>query len=149
MSRYLAQINVAHALDDPSSAIMEEFMENLDRINTLAEQSAGFIWRLKSDESGNATDLQVTPDPRLLINVSIWQDWHSLSHFMYKTDHVGFLKRRKEWFHLSPEATTAFWWHDAADPFPSEKDAYKKLLYLRTHGVTDAVFDLKTALKTG
>lgn len=47
----LAQINVARMIGvnivDP---IMQEFMDNLDGVNQLAENSAGFIWRLK-DES--------------------------------------------------------------------------------------------------
>ena len=51
----LAELNVgyaAHALDDPR---MAGFMNNLDAINALAERSAGFVWRMKSD-TGNATD---------------------------------------------------------------------------------------------
>src|SRR5688500_17840285 len=54
---HLAQVNIARALyplDDPRIA---EFMENLARINALAEQSAGFVWRLQ-DEAGNATSIQ-------------------------------------------------------------------------------------------
>ena len=51
---HLAQINVGrllHPLDDPR---MADFVDNLDKINALAEASDGFVWRLK-DETGNAT----------------------------------------------------------------------------------------------
>ena len=49
----LAEINVARMkgvnINDP---IMKEFVDNLDRVNNLAETSKGFVWRLK-DESNN------------------------------------------------------------------------------------------------
>ena len=44
----LAQLNVGYTrypTDDPR---MVEFMDNLDRINTLAERSPGFVWRMKA-----------------------------------------------------------------------------------------------------
>jgi hypothetical protein len=50
---HLAQINVGtikYAHEDPR---MIGFMSRLDEINSLAEQSLGFIWRMQSD-SGNA-----------------------------------------------------------------------------------------------
>ena len=51
---HLAQINIAQMkgknIDDP---IMKDFVDNIDRINQLAEASPGFVWRLK-DEEDNA-----------------------------------------------------------------------------------------------
>jgi len=59
MSEYhLAQFNVGrplYELDDPR---MTEFMDNLNRINTLAENHPGFVWRLVG-ENNNATDIEV------------------------------------------------------------------------------------------
>ena len=56
MNYQLAQINVARMigvnLEDP---IMKEFVDNLDSVNELAENSSGFIWRLK-DDSNNASN---------------------------------------------------------------------------------------------
>ena len=63
MSTYhLAQLNIAQMnapLDDPT---MLGFVEQIDRINALAEQSPGFIWRL-IEEYGNATSLRVLKTP--------------------------------------------------------------------------------------
>ena len=42
----LAQLNIAHAkysLDHPN---IKDFIDNLERVNVIAEQSEGFIWRL-------------------------------------------------------------------------------------------------------
>jgi len=57
MSGYhLAQINVGKLkapIDAPETA---DFKNNLDRVNTLAEASPGFVWRL-TGEGNDATDL--------------------------------------------------------------------------------------------
>lgn len=49
----LAQINIARVLAPTDSPLLADFVADLDRINALAEQSPGFVWRLK-DDSGNA-----------------------------------------------------------------------------------------------
>ena len=53
---YLAQVNIAKMVAEIDSPIMEDFANNLDRINTLAEASSGFIWRLVANED-NATSI--------------------------------------------------------------------------------------------
>ena len=61
---HIAQLNIARMLgkniDDP---VMAEFVAQLDNINALAEQSKGFIWRLKSGD-GNATSYNPYGDER-------------------------------------------------------------------------------------
>src|SRR5262245_1375261 len=69
---HLAQLNVGRIRYPTEDPRMAEFMGALERINALAERSPGFVWRLKSD-SGNATDIKVTADPMLLINMSVWK----------------------------------------------------------------------------
>ena len=87
----LAQINVAKMIgvniNDP---IMKEFVDNLDQINQLAENSEGFIWRLK-DETDNATDFNPFNDEQIIINISVWKDIESLENFTYRTFHTEFL----------------------------------------------------------
>ena len=51
---HLAQLNVARMAAPTDAPEMAEFMANLEPINALADQSPGFIWRLKTDE-GDAT----------------------------------------------------------------------------------------------
>ena len=81
MNYHLAEINIARMkgvnIDDP---IMQEFVDNLDLINGLAESSPGFIWRLK-DESDNATDINPYNDEQVIVNVSVWEDIESLKQF--------------------------------------------------------------------
>ena len=106
---HLAQLNVARArfvLDDPRIA---EFMDALDRVNTLAERSPGFVWRLK-DGSGNATDIAVSDDPQLIANLSVWETPEQLEHFVWNTVHKQFYRKKGNWF--APMSTPHFvmWW---------------------------------------
>jgi hypothetical protein len=66
----LAQLNIAKIIYAIDSAEMSGFVQNLDRINALAEESMGFVWRLK-DDSNNATNLHIFNDPSLLVNMSV------------------------------------------------------------------------------
>ena len=75
----LAQLNVAklkYPIDDPRVA---EFVENLDRVNAVADRSDGFVWRLQ-DDSGNATDIHVFDDQSIVVNMSVWLDPTALEH---------------------------------------------------------------------
>ncbi|MFZ0670378.1 MAG: DUF3291 domain-containing protein, partial [Pseudolabrys sp.] len=54
---HLAQFNIArilYPLDDPR---MREFVENVDRVNGLADKIPGFVWRLQ-DERGHAMNIR-------------------------------------------------------------------------------------------
>ena len=68
---HLAQFNIArikYPLDDPR---IKEFVDNVARVNALADGIDGFVWRL-ADDSGNAMGMQVYGDPRILPNLTVW-----------------------------------------------------------------------------
>ena len=52
---HLAEVNIGKFRYPTTDPRMAEFMDNLDRINALAERSPGFVWRLVGDNN-NATD---------------------------------------------------------------------------------------------
>jgi hypothetical protein len=83
---HLAQLNVAGARFDLEDARMADFVGALDRVNTIAERSPGFVWRLQGDV-GNATDVKVTDNPRFIVNLSVWQKPEQLEHFVWNTIH--------------------------------------------------------------
>lgn len=83
---YVAQINIAlmkAPLEDP---VMAEFATALDEVNAIADRSPGFIWRLQTS-SGNATDIRAHPDPRMLVNLSVWQSVEQLKAYVYRSLH--------------------------------------------------------------
>jgi Domain of unknown function (DUF3291) len=139
---HIAEINVARMKGvDINDPIMKEFVENLDKVNGIAESSEGFVWRLK-DENNNATSLNPYNDEQVIINLSVWESIETLENFMYKTFHSEFLKRRKEWFQTYGKAHTAMWWIPVGK-LPTLLEAIDKLDYLQKNGPTEQVFDLR------
>ena len=142
MAYQIAQINVARMqgvnINDP---VMKEFVDNLDKVNALAEISEGFVWRLK-DENNNATSLNPYNDEQVIINISAWQNIETLENFVYKTFHTDFLRRRKEWFQSYGKVSTAMWWIQAGQ-FPTVEQAIDQLNYLQQNGASQKVFDFK------
>ena len=83
---HLAQINIGRLVAPEGDPRVQPFFDNLDRVNRLAEASPGFVWRLIG-EGNNATDIQPTVDPLLLVNMSVWQDAESLHQYVYRSAH--------------------------------------------------------------
>ena len=135
--RHLAQFNIArirYPLDDPR---MAEFVANVARINALAEQIEGFVWRLQ-DESGNAMGMRVYDDPRILPNLTLWESPQALERFVWRTVHSRFYGRREEWF--APLETPLVMWWVAAGVFPTIADGVARLDHLKAHGPSDHAF---------
>ncbi len=142
-NHHLAQINSGRLHHRLESAETSEFTEALDSINALAEASPGFVWRLK-DEDGNSSSYVAVAgheDPLDIVNFSVWEDLAALKNFMYRTDHVGFLRRRTEWFEPSTEVVTALWWIPAG-AIPDIADGYERLAHLRANGPSDKAWPL-------
>ena len=139
---HIAEINVARmkgvTIDDP---IMKEFVDNLDWVNNLAENSKGFVWRLKG-EGNDATSLNPYDDEQVIINISVWKTIESLENFVYKTFHTDFLKRRKEWFLSYGKVYTAMWWVPKG-AYPTVQEAVERLDYLKKNGASNKVFDFR------
>ncbi len=136
----LAQLNIALMKEPLESPIMADFVANLERINALAESSAGFVWRLQTDD-GDATGLRPMGDD-VLINISVWQDVASLSAYVYGAGHVEIMRRRREWFDKMREAHLVLWWVPGGHR-PTEAEAIARLERLRTNGPTGDAFTLR------
>ncbi|MDQ7050802.1 MAG: DUF3291 domain-containing protein [Enterobacterales bacterium] len=139
MNRYhLAQINIAQAKDSMQSPVMDGFVKRLDEINQLAEQSEGFIWRLKT-EQGDATGINAFEDDRLIINLSLWNNLDSLKHYVYQSVHIDLIQDKKHWFNKIKPAHLALWWIPEGC-IPSIEQGKQKLQYLQNHGASASVF---------
>ena len=137
-SMHLAQLNVAkarHALDDPR---MADFMDNLDRVNAIAERSPGFVWRLQ-DEGGNATGIGFGDDPDVIVNMSVWVDVQAFENFVWNTLHKQFYARRTEWFGAMVSNHLVMWWVPAGH-VPTLTEAAERLAHLDNHGPTEWAF---------
>ena len=90
MNSKLAQINIARMLAPMDSEVMIDFVNNLDRINQLAETSEGFIWRFTEDN--NDTAIKVFHDANIVVNMSVWQSTKALFNFTYSSEHKNIFK---------------------------------------------------------
>jgi hypothetical protein len=142
---HLAQLNIAKVKFDLDSPEMADFVNNLDPINAIAESSPGFIWRLK-DETGDATGIEIEGHPDIIVNMSVWEDINALKNFMFKTHHVDFLKRKKEWFVPMSEASYVLWWVPEGH-IPTVQEAMTKLEHLQQYGETPDAFSFKSNYK--
>src|SRR5450432_405777 len=141
MNIYLSQINIAKMQAPIDSQLMADFVANLDKINALAENSEGFVWRLKDDDN-NATSIKIFNDDFLIVNMSVWKNMDTLFQFVYQSNHVEIFKRRKEWFEKMHEMHMALWYIPEGH-LPSVAEATERLSYLRNNGETPFSFSFK------
>ncbi|KAA3648146.1 MAG: DUF3291 domain-containing protein [Chloroflexi bacterium] len=138
MPYHLAQLNIAKMIYSVEDPRMAEFMDNLDPINQLAEEAPGFVWRLQTEE-GDATAIRAFEDPKILLNMSMWEDVESFRNYVYKSQHLDFFKDREKWFEPMTEAHMVMWWV-AEGHLPDVEEAKKRLEMLRANGPTPRAF---------
>lgn len=141
MSQYhIAQLNIAELMAPIDSPQLADFVANLDRINALAEDSPGFVWRLQTDE-GDATGIDYFGSDKI-VNLSVWGSVEALHDYVYRSVHVEIMRRKKEWFHNMGKPHMVLWWVPAGH-IPSIEEASHKLDVLREQGATGEAFTFR------
>ena len=139
---HLAQINIGRLAAPLESPQLKDFVDNLDRINAIAEAAPGFVWRL-TGEGNNATDLRpFDDDPMMAINMSVWTDLASLGAYVYRSDHIAIMRRRREFFEVPDQAFMALWWVEAGTQ-PTVAEGIARLERLRRDGPTAEAFTFR------
>lgn len=138
MEYYLAQVNTAKMIADLDDPIMTGFVQRLDEINTLADNSKGFVWRLQTDE-GDSTYLRPFEDERILFNMSVWETLEDLMNYVYKSQHIELLKSKAIWFVKLNEAHIVLWWIPKGH-MPSVVEALAKLSLIQAQGPSPDAF---------
>lgn len=138
---HLAEINIAQMLAPLDDPIMKDFVDNLDRINALAEDSEGFVWRLQT-EDGDATALRVFEDDKIIVNMSVWESIETLHSYVYRSDHTDIFRRRREWFEVMDQHVVVLWWVPEGH-LPTVEEARERLDYIDEHGATPYAFTFK------
>jgi hypothetical protein len=140
----LAQINVGRLRAPIEDPMIRDFAEALDPINALADGAPGFVWRFQTD-AGNATDFHpVVDDELFIINMSVWESIEALGDFVFRSDHTGFMRRRREWFEKFERAYTALWWVPAGH-IPTVEEAFERLDIIERDGPTERAFTFRRA----
>jgi hypothetical protein len=138
---HLAQINIGRLVAPQGDPRVQPFFDALDRVNALAEESPGFVWRLKG-EGNSATDLQPTADPLLIPNMSVWADPESLFQYVYRSAHTEVMIRRREFFERFDGAFQALWWIEPGR-VPTVNDGLSRLWHIDRFGPTAHAFTFK------
>lgn len=140
-SWHLAQLNIASMkapLEDP---LMSGFVEQLDKINALADDSPGFVWRLQTEE-GDATSLRAFDNPDILVNMSVWESVEALHHYVYRSAHLEVLRDKKLWFETMKDVHMVLWWIPAGH-IPSVEEAKQRLQLLSENGPGPDAFSFR------
>ncbi len=139
----IAQVNIAQMkapLEDP---IMKEFVDFLAPINQLADDSPGFVWRLKDETGESAVSISSPFDnDMLIINMSVWKDVNSLKNFIYHTAHSYFVRSGRKWFDKLSQPNMALWWVTDGHE-PTLEEAKEKLELLESIGPSADSFNFK------
>ena len=140
---HLAQANIGRLRAPVDTQLMEAFRTQLAPINALADATPGFIWRLQT-EDGNATAIRPDPNDELMaINMSVWESLEALQGFVYKSDHVGVMRGRKQWFEPLGRPILVLWWVPVGHR-PTVAEALERLNHLEQHGPTAHAFTFRT-----
>ncbi|WP_275627141.1 DUF3291 domain-containing protein [Pseudomonas sp. 273] len=137
---HLAQVNIARARAPLDHPLMRDFVDQLAPVNALAEASRGFVWRLQ-DEAGDATGVQAFDDPRIIVNLSLWESLEALRDYVYGGEHLAVLRRRRDWMEKLPGPTLALWWLPAGQ-LPSLAQARAALRSLAERGPSAEAFSI-------
>jgi len=140
MQWHLAQVNIGMPKGPMDSELMAGFAAQLEPINALADGAAGFVWRLQ-DEAGDATAIRPFQDERLMINMSVWESVEALWSFVYDSEHLDVMRRRREWF-TGMKLYQVLWWVPAGH-IPTPGEAKDRLEHLGEHGPTPHAFTFK------
>lgn len=145
MAWQLAQLNIALPVEPLDAPALVDFVAALAPVNALADAAPGFVWRLRT-EDGDATAVRWPGDgdPRLVVNLSVWESLLSLADFVYAGGHIEVLRRRREWFFPMQEACIVLWWV-AEGHRPTVEEAAERLAVLREHGPSPHAFTFRTA----
>ncbi len=139
---HLAELNIAHLQDTLESERLSDFVANVDRINRLAEQSPGFIWRRIDNDHPTETNFGFGDD--YIATLSLWDSVESLHEFVYRSVHKDIMRRKPEWFHRMPRAHMVLWWV-AEGHLPNSVEAKEKLMHLQENGPTEQAFTFRQA----
>ena len=142
-ARHIAHYNVARLRAMPGDPLVAEFIDNVPRVNALAERSPGFIWRYDDEHArvaGAETFEAVLGDPLLAVSLSVWETLGHFRHFVLKTLHGAFLRRREAWFERWNGPNYVIW-PVAPHVIPSIADGQARLAMLAALGPTEDAYD--------
>ncbi len=136
---HLAELNISKWKIDPDAdPVARGFLENVERINALAERSEGFVWRLKEEgRAENGHTLLGGPDT--LLTLSVWENAETFERFVWNTVHKRLYQQKGKWFEQMLSHHFVMWWVEEGWE-PTIEEAKRRLDHLDKHGDSDHAF---------
>ena len=97
---------------------------------------------MDGSESDDATAIRPWDDDRLIVNMSVWESIEALEDYVYRSAHVGVLRRRREWFERLERRYVTLWWVPVGH-IPSIDEAKARLEHLERHGPSEVAFPFR------
>ena len=138
----LAQINFARLRAPLSDPRMERFVTLLRSVNTLAEASPGFVWRMDEQSAAASGDrlFPHLPPGTTLINLSVWKSVGALQRYANLGKDGGIMNTRQSFFNRFEGSWVALWWVPEGH-FPEVAAGWARLQHLRLHQPTPYAFN--------
>lgn len=141
---HIAEFNIGLLKYDWEDPRIADFENNLERVNSLARRTPGFVWQMtEADMEAAQTDAGgvLGGNPRTASTLSVWDSPEALGHFVWNTVHKKFYDRRGEWFDAGENAgpRLVMWWVPEGHR-PTIEEAKARLDHLAEHGDTGHAF---------
>ncbi|WP_375691631.1 DUF3291 domain-containing protein [Pseudooceanicola sp. LIPI14-2-Ac024] len=139
----VAHYNIARLRHPPGDPRVAGFVDNVTRVNAVAERSDGFVWRLVDNAAapeGAGAYEALLGDPRLAVSLSVWLSPEALRFFVQQTVHGGFLRRRAEWFEPWDGPNYVIW-PVPAGYIPTVEEGQARLADLARRGASSEAYD--------
>jgi hypothetical protein len=138
---HLVQLNLARLAAPLTDPRLADFVAGLSKINAIADTAPGFVWRLVDDTGDDATSLRPFGND-VIVNLTVWESVEALRLFAFKTTHLDYLRRRREWFVPYGDVYAVSWWIPVGHR-PTVEEARDRLDRLRADGPTAEAFTLR------
>src|SRR4026209_985994 len=126
---HIAELNIGRLLYPLADPHLADFVDNLARVNALADRMPGFVWRLVGEDPTNSLDVRPFADPTMAVNMSVWETVEDLEAFVWKTLHQRFYNRKAEWFEKLQSHLLVMWFVEPGH-IPSLAEAEERLNHL-------------------
>ncbi len=135
----LAELNISAWKVDPESHDALGFVRNVARVNRIAEEAEGFVWRLLDEQRDAQGRNAVCSGPDILMTMSVWETPEHLENFVWKTVHKRIYQGKDQWFSNMTSHHLVMWWVENGHQ-PTLDEAKERLDHLDAHGDTDHAF---------
>ena len=82
-------------------------------------------------------------DNMLIITLSVWETIDDAFAFVYKSRHIDFFRRKKEWFEPHSKANVALWRIEKGN-IPTHEEGKEKLDLIDAKGPSQEAFNFKS-----